>query len=91
MWYNITMKTYKEMCEKLPIQIGDMIRIPKGTRIRTLHPKGPYNCAKTHKVIVHNVSPGYDESTYPARKAEVCWAGSGSYWCYADMDCVEKV
>lgn len=88
------MKTYKEICVERPIQPGDRIRILKGTRIRTTHPKGPYNCTRTYTVTVHCIYPGYDGNEYrkfPARKPEVCWVGSGSYWFYTDMDNVEKV
>ena len=88
------MVSYQELCKELPIQPGDWVKIPAGTRIRTTHPKGPYTCSRNYLVKVHNVYQGYDANDYlefPARKAEVCWVGTGSYWFYADMDAVEKV
>lgn len=87
--------------EKLPIQSGDKILVPKGVVIRYRSQSKP--AKRTHHVVVHHVLNGYTpdeaEKAYQKRHGgeankfnpTVVWAGSGGYWCEADMNDVLRI
>jgi hypothetical protein len=86
-------KTFDELKAELPIQPGNLVKIKKGARVSTTHPKGSYECRRSYIFKVHDVYPGYDDSHYSGavRTASVHWVGTGSYWFWTDMENVEKV
>lgn len=59
------------------------IRIPKGTKYRTTHPKkdGDQYTKRTYVVQTHTSSGPYTD--------RVTWAGSGGYWCWTEKINVE--
>lgn len=83
-------------CEKLPIMSGDKVTITKGTIIRKNGANKP--AGKTFTVTVHHVLNGWKPDASDIAYAErhgntstgwnpkVVWAGSGGYWCEADMN-----
>lgn len=78
----------------LPAQQGDVVIIPKGTMISTTYPgKAPYPAGRTYKVRVHHTMPGSNELWTHKRISDpqVCWPGTGQYWCDVDINDVIKV
>lgn len=83
---------------ELPIKRGDKVRVPKGTFIRTTHPQRENGPSKrTQTVTINHILNGTDEHkgyhgewqyrTNPS----VVWAGTGGYWCEADINDVEQI
>lgn len=69
------------------VERGQMVTIPKGTPVHSLHPQGDYVAATTRKIKVHAVHPAWtDLERSVHHPAQVSWAGRGGYWCYADLD-----
>jgi hypothetical protein len=83
--------------KELPIKPGDRVRIPKGVIVRCNGENKP--AGRTFIVRVNHVLNGYtldaSEQAYqmrhgrtvgPAVNPKAVWAGSGGYWCEADIN-----
>jgi len=73
---------------------GQVVRIPKGTRIS--RPTFPGDreivAGRTYSVILNDVYAGYvDPRDRSVVQPRLLWAGTGGYWCYADPNDVEVV
>lgn len=71
---------------QMPVKKGDIVVIPAGTRVKTMHPQRDfYTLKRRQRVKVHHVLGGFtdgDKVTPPV----VCWAGAGGYWCEVDIN-----
>lgn len=65
------------------VKRGDVVTIRKGAIVRSLR-RGEYVLTRNQKVKVNLVITGYTHDLV-TRPAEVIWAGSGGYWCYANL------
>jgi hypothetical protein len=63
------------------ISVGQHIVIPKGTKIRTTHPKGNRISKRNQTIKIYDIYP-----SYKGHPAEIVWPGSAGYWCYAVVD-----
>jgi hypothetical protein len=67
---------------------GQEIKLRKGSVVRSTNPsKKEYTLSRNQKVTVHSYYPplkGWGD--YPAKNAEVHWAGTGGYWCWTDVE-----
>lgn len=74
---------------------GDIVLIPKGTRIRSLNPaeRGQEKRAgKSYTVEVFDHYPGWvDVVRQVVHQPVVNWAGAGGYWQSADMNDITPV
>lgn len=80
---------YIGYCENLPIKPGDVITIPRGIRVKTMRPGvNSYITKRSFKTKVYFVTNGFSENMMgiPPRNPMVEWAGSGGYWCEADIN-----
>ena len=90
----------------LPIKRGDQVTIPKGTTIRTTHPRRSpsYVAGRTYKIKVFTMMRGssdtkhewndatqkYDQVRIPRDNPAVEWPGEGGYWCWVDINDVPE-
>jgi hypothetical protein len=89
----------------LPVRAGDIVTIPRGTKIRTTRP-GAANKVKTagrtYRVKVDHVLTGRTVSVHVARAdrgetpgpkepPSIRWAGTGGYWFEVDINDVPEV
>ena len=68
------------------IMRGQTVMLRKGAEVRTMHPaRDRYTLKRNQSVKVHSAHAGYelDGVSHPA---EISWAGTGGYWCYAKQD-----
>ncbi len=86
----------------LPVKRGDLVTIPKGTRIRTTMPakdKAGYQtkiAGRTYQVKVNHILNGvtlteefarsHGVTAGPTRNPSVRWPGSGGYWFEVDIN-----
>lgn len=60
---------------------GDKVRIPKDTVVTTMHPsRSAYTLKRAQVITVDHTLGGHSGSPLTVR-----WAGSGGYWCEADV------
>lgn len=84
----------REAMAALPVKKGDRVRIPKGVVFKQVG-KDAKAAGRSYVVTVHHLLPG--RSSYvrdiltPLENPKVCWAGSGGYWCEADVNDVDPV
>ena len=80
--------------DDLPIKKGDRVRVPKGVKLRSMHPQRPteYEAGKSYHVEVHHVvvplfklKATSNEEWSLERDPRVVWAGSGGYWVEASL------
>lgn len=78
--------------ENLPINGGDIIIIPKGVKVKTMHPsKDSYITKRKQKIEVNHTLPGQSLADgTPRINPSVRWAGTGGYWCEVDINDVIK-
>ncbi len=76
--------------ETLPIKNGQVVTIPKGTPVKQVgKPIRP--AGRTYKVTVDHLLCGFvDEQRGIVRNPMVRWAGSGGYWCEADINLIPE-
>lgn len=83
--------------DQLPVLAGQEVVIPRGTRIRSTHPRvhGDTFAKRTYRVRADHTISGMDrrEDAYAIRKGfnlfentKVRWAGTGGYWSEADIN-----
>jgi hypothetical protein len=80
--------------EALPIKAGDTVIIRKGTSYWSVKDGARRIAGKTYFVKCDHVitgSMGSSIHSCAVTNPEVIWAGSGRYWCRADINDVEKV
>lgn len=74
----------------LPIRKGDKVVIPMGIKVKSLGSKGSYITKRSYTVTIRSVLWGVgreDQSPHmEIVNPELRWAGSGGYWCYADIN-----
>jgi hypothetical protein len=70
------------------VRRGDIVTVRKGAEVRTTHPKRDgYILKRSQKVKVYLFLEEW-ECDGRSHHAEISWAGSGGYWCYAKLsDC----
>lgn len=62
---------------------GQIVTIRKGAKVHSLcESKGDYVLSREQKVKIHLVLDAFWSNGY-LRDAEISWAGTGGYWCYA--------
>lgn len=77
--------------ENLPIKDGDIVIVPKGTKVKSTHPKiREYVTQKNIKVLVNHTLPGQSIGDNPIKNPSIRWAGTGGYWCEVDVNDVVK-
>ena len=77
--------------KNLPINQGDMVFIPKGIKVKSTNPKKrEYITKKTIKIKVAQTLPGITIGDNPIKNPSIRWAGTGGYWCEADINDVIK-
>lgn len=89
--------SYKEIQENLPVQKGDIIKVPKGT-LKYSFPTGEVRTKRDVVVRVYRVSVGQYELVSSRREVyfkwtkepQVIWTGKND-WCYAPMSEVKKM
>jgi hypothetical protein len=85
-----------------PIRKGQKVRVKKGSRILSMHPKftreNPKVAGRDYIVTVYDVHNGWlGHSWHPheidraVQNQQIVWPGEGSYWCYLDAGQVELV
>jgi hypothetical protein len=87
------MKTYKEMCDELPVKKGDLVLIELDSLIYTTHPVSQKISKKSwYLVKVHAAYPAFhdDPGGYES-PAQVHWAGTGGYWHWTDMKNIKEI
>ena len=79
----MTIEQTKAACVASNIERGDVVVVKKGATVRSLN-RGLYVLQRQQQVKVHLVLQSFtqDEKLFPA---EISWAGSGGYWCYANI------
>jgi hypothetical protein len=84
------MNDYYTRKAQLPIQKGDKVKLPKGIDVHTTHTKKNYMTKRSTTITVFDVAPEWqnDGQIHPA---DICWVGSGGYWCYTNMSNVIKI
>lgn len=75
---------------ELPLKRGDIVTIPKGTKIQTTMPNAREKIAgRTYKVKIHDVYPGFTDTSYRGKTRSVpprvVWPGEGGYWHEANL------
>lgn len=68
---------------------GQRVRIRAGARVRSTNPKArQVQATRARVVTVFSIDRGYvcDDGV---RNPEVCWVGTGGFWCYADLNDVQ--
>lgn len=81
---------------------GDKVRIKKGTRILSMHPRytreNPKIARRDYVVTVYDTYQGFVQSHWHSHKIDqavrnqqVVWPGEGGYWCMVDTSEVEVV
>ena len=74
-----------------PLEKGTLVRIRKGTALRSTNPsKRKFVAGKDYVVKIHDSYAAYGDASEP-RHAEVLWAGAHGYWTYARVTDVEVV
>ena len=64
---------------------GDYVVIRKGAVVKSTHPqRRTYVTKRAQKVKVHSIFSAY-ELDGVQHTAKVSWAGSGGYWCDAEL------
>jgi hypothetical protein len=84
---------YHSDLKSLPIQRGDIIVISKGIKYHSMKDGQYHTAKKTYTVKVDHLIHGaqyMERSEKIVKNTEVTWAGSGGYWCRADINKVKK-
>lgn len=75
---------------------GDIVRLRKGTRYRSMKSRDDEIVGRTYSITVHRADQGFTDNLHKEHKSvvtkpKIVWAGAGGYWCYVDIDDVELV
>lgn len=69
---------------------GQRVRIRAGASVRSTDPKARLVTTSRARVItVFSIHPGYASWYEDVKNPEVCWVGSGGYWCSTDLNEVQ--
>lgn len=64
---------------------GDFVRIRKGAKIHSTHPKrSSIISTREQSITISAVHNGYNDGYGKFCNAQITWAGSGSYWRWTD-------
>ena len=68
-------KIYEGHCSDLPFKRGDKVRVKKGARLFSTHPKkdGEYNAYRSQIVTIHHTMPGQSYGAFMIRERERLW------------------
>lgn len=65
---------------------GNTVTMKKGAEVHSMHPKRHnYTLRRKQAVKVHASYPAF-ECDGITHRAQISWAGTGGYWCYAYVD-----
>lgn len=83
-----------KVLEAPTVKRGDTVTVPKGTAIHSMK-VGNTTAGRTYSVKLHDVygmiQAGFDGGFVHPKPARVLWAGTGGYWCEANVFDVRKV
>lgn len=82
-------KGYQKDMKSLPIKKGDIVLIKKGITYHSMRDGDMHSAKKSYKVKVDHILNGAEWGDHHGnivKNPEVTWAGSGGYWCRADIN-----